>query len=177
MFCQSVIGGNIIKDLADVLHLKTAIHMLADHDYGSKTAGAHTAQAVERELAVLGGLAHLDVQDALDFFKQTLGTAHVAGGTQADRNRVLALGGHGEERVECNHAINLRGGHTQLAGDDALHLLGQIAMKCLALVEHIDEFAGLIAVLVADFLNLLNNGTRQFDFFFLLHIVIDVLVD
>jgi hypothetical protein len=31
-------------------------------------------------------------------------------------------------------------------------------------------------VLVADFFNLLNNGTRQFDFFFLLHIVIVVLI-
>ncbi len=171
MFCQSVIGGNIIKDLANVFHLKTAIHMLADHDYGSKTAGAHTAQAVERELAVRCGLAHLDVEDALDFLKQALGTAHIACGTQADRNRVLALGGHGEEGVERHHAIDLGCGHAQLAGDDALHLHGQVAIQCLALVQHVNQFTRFITMLVTDFLNLLNDGTRQFDFF-ILHIVI-----
>ena len=40
----------------------------------------------------------------------------------------------------------------------------------MALVQHIDQFTGLVAVLVADLLDLLNYGTRQFDFFFLLHI-------
>ena len=162
-----VLGSNVIKDLANVLDLKTAIDVLTDHDNRSQTAGAHATQAIQRELAVGGRLAHLNVENALDFLQQALRAAHVASGTQAHRNRVLTLGGHGEERVERNHAINLGGGHTQLAGNDALHLLGQIAMQCLTLVQHINQLTRLVAMLVADFLDLLNNGARQFDFLFL----------
>ena len=170
-----VLSCYIIKNLANVLDVETAIDVLANHDNGSQTASAHAAQAVKRELAIRSGLTHLNVEDALDLLKQALGTAHVASGTQAHRNRVFALGGHGEERVERHHAINLGCGHAQLAGDNALHLLGEIAVQSLALMQDVNQFTGLIAVLVADFFNLLNNGTRQFDFFFLLHIVIDVL--
>lgn len=77
-------GSNVVKNLAHVLDLKAAIDMLANHDYRSKTAGTHTTQAVERELTVRSRLAHLDIEDALDLFQQTLGTAHVASGSQAD---------------------------------------------------------------------------------------------
>ena len=76
-------SSSVLEDLANVLDVETAIDVLTNHDNGSKTASAHAAQAVERELAVGGGLAYLDAQDALDFLKQTLGTAHVACGTQA----------------------------------------------------------------------------------------------
>ncbi len=45
-------GCSVFEDLANVLDVETTIDMLTDHNYRSKTAGAHAAQAVEREFAV-----------------------------------------------------------------------------------------------------------------------------
>ena len=81
---RSILSCGVLENLTNVLDVETTIDVLADHDNGSKTAGTHATQAVERELAVGGSLAYLNTQDALDLLKQTLGTAHVASGTQAD---------------------------------------------------------------------------------------------
>jgi len=82
---------------------------------------------------------------------------------------VLALRSHGEERVECHYTINLRGGNVKFACNNALHLLGEVAVQRLSLVKDIDELTWFITMLVADGLHLLNDITCQFHFFCFCH--------
>ena len=72
------------------------------------------------------------------------------------------LGGHGEEGVERDYAIDLRGRNAQLAGNDALHFFWQVALQALCLVQDVDEFALVVSVALADVHHLLFHVTREF---------------
>ena len=137
-------------DAGDHVGGEAAVDLLADHGDGGQTAGTHATEGVERELAVGGALAHGDTQIALEGIQHFLGATHVAGGTQADVDGVLALRLHGEEAVEGDNTIDLGHRHIQLVGHDFLDLGGQVAELTLHLVEDVDDLTGTVTKALAD---------------------------
>ena len=131
-------------DAGDEVGGETAVDLLANHGDGGQTAGTDATEGVQRELAVGGALAHGDAQLAAEGVEHLLSTTHIAGGTQADVDGMLALGLHGEEAVEGDDTIDLGHGHVQLVSDDLLDLGGQIAKLALHLVQHVDNLAALV---------------------------------
>ena len=138
------------EDAGDHVGGEAAVDLLANHGDGGQTAGADAAEGVEAELAVGRAFAHGDVQVALEGIEDLLGAAHVAGGTQADVDGVLALRLHGEEAVEGDDAVDLGHGHVELVGDDFLDLGGQVAELALHLVQHVDDLAAAVTKALAD---------------------------
>ena len=158
------------EDAGDHVGGEAAIDLLADHGDGGQTAGADAAEGVEAELAVGRAFAHGDVQVALESIQNLLGAAHIAGGTQADVDGVLALGLHGEEAVEGNDAIDLGHGYVQLMGDDFLDLGGQVAEFALHLVEDVDDLTALVTKALAD---VFDNVDLFFGYFDVSHIFLN----
>ena len=137
-------------DAGDFVGGETAVDLLANHGDGGQTAGTHATEGVEAELAVGGALAHLDVKLALEGIQHLFGAAHVASRAEADIDRMLALGLHGEEAVEGDDAVDLGHRHVQLVGHDFLHLGGQVAELALHLVQHVDDLAAVVTKALAD---------------------------
>ena len=77
---------------------------------------------------------------------------------------MLPLGQHRKESIERHHAVHVRHGNTQLGGNDTLHLFGQVAVQVLGLVEYIDKFAGLVAMLATNGSHVFDNVTSPFYF-------------
>ena len=131
-------------DAGDEVGGETAVDLLADHGDGGQTTGTDATEGVQGELAVGGALTHGDAKFAAEGVEDLLSTTHIAGGTQADVDGMLALGLHGEEAVEGDDTIDLGHGHVQLVGDDLLNFGGQIAKLALHLVQHVDDLAALV---------------------------------
>ena len=87
-------------DAGNLVGGQTAVDLVANHSDGSKTAGTDAAKRVQRELAVGSAFADLHVQLASKSVENFLSTTHVASRTEADIDRMLALGLHSEEAVE-----------------------------------------------------------------------------
>ena len=138
------------EDAGDEVGGETSVDLLADHSDGGQTAGTDATEGVQAELAVGGALADLDAQVTLEGIEDLLGATHIAGGTQADVDGVLALRLHGEEAVEGDDTIDLGHGHVQLVGDDFLDLGGQVAELALHLVEDVDDLAAAVTKALAD---------------------------
>ena len=138
------------EDAGDEVGGETAVDLVANHSDRGKTAGTDATEGVQAELAVGGALADLDAQVTLEGIEDLLGATHVAGGTQADVDGVLALRLHGEEAVEGDDTIDLGHGHVQLVGDDFLDLGGQVAEFALHLVEDVDDLTGTVTKALAD---------------------------
>ena len=156
-------------DAGDEVGGETAVDLVANHGDGGETAGTDATEGVQRELAVGGALTNLDTQVALEGIEDLLGATHVAGGTQADVDGMLALGLHGEEAVEGDDAIDLCHGDVQLVGDDFLDLGGQVAELTLHLVEDIDDLAALITKALAD---VFDNVDLFFGYFDVCHFLL-----
>ena len=95
-----------LDDLLHIDRLQTSVHFLADHHHRSESAGSYAAEAVEGIFTVGGGFAYLDAEHALELFEQFLRAAHIAGSSHTDGDGVLAFRCHGEEGVECDHAVH-----------------------------------------------------------------------
>ena len=132
------------EDAGNHIGGQTAVDLFANHSDRGETAGTDAAQRVQRELAVGGAFANLDVQFASESVENLLSATHVASRTEADIDRMLALGLHREEAVERNDTVYARHGDVQFVGDDFLHLGGQIAELALHLVEDVDDLAGTV---------------------------------
>ena len=102
-----------------------AVDLLTDFDDGGQTTGTDATEAGQGELAVGSDLTDANAQLTLQFVQHLLGTTHVASGTQADADRVLALRGHGEEGIERNDAVDSRNRDAQLLGHQLLDLAGR----------------------------------------------------
>ena len=135
---------------------------------GGETAGTDATEGIQGELTVGGALANRDVQVALEGIQHLLGATHVAGGTEADVDGVLALGLHGEEAVEGDDAIDFSHGDVQLVGDDFLDLGGEVAELALHLVEDVDDLTGTVTKALAD---VFDNVDLFFGYFDVCHIL------
>ena len=131
-------------DAGNLVGGQTAVYLVANHSDGSKTASTNAAKRVQRELAVGSAFADLHVQLASKSIENFLSTTHVASRTEADIDRMLALGLHREEAVERNDTVYARHGDIKLVGNDFLHLGGEVAELTLNLVEDIDDLTGTI---------------------------------
>ena len=132
------------NDAGNLVGGQTAVDLVANHSDGSKTAGTDAAKRVQRELAVGSAFADLHVQLASKSVENFLSTTHVASRTEADIDRMLALGLHSEEAVERNDTVYARHGDIKLVGNDFLHLGWEVAELTLNLVEDIDDLTGTI---------------------------------
>ena len=120
-------------DARDLVGGQTAVDLLANHGDGGQTAGADATEGVQRELTVGGALANLDIEFAGESVENFLSATHVASRTEADIDRMFALGLHGEEAVERDDAVYARHGDVEFVGNDFLDLGGQIAEFALHL--------------------------------------------
>lgn len=71
-----------------------------------------------------------------------------------------AFRGHGEERVESHHSIDLSGRYSEFSGNDSLHGLRKIAVIVLALMQDVDQLAWFVSVLLANSFDLLHDFRR-----------------
>ena len=136
---------------------ETSIDLATDSDNRSKTACANAAEAVEREEAILSGLAHLDAELTLELLEDTLRSAHVAGSTHTNRDWVFALRLHSEVAIESHHAINACNRDVELGCNLLLDLAWQIAEDILALMEDCDELAAIVVMVCTNGANFLED--------------------
>ena len=132
---------------------ETAVGLAVDgHDRG-QTAGAHAAEDVQGELAVLGDAAFGDLELALERVQDLLGALYITRRTQADGNRVLSFRLHREEAVEGNDTVNPADGNAEAVGHDLLDFFGKVAEVALRLVQDIDQLTRIVIEGSADFLD------------------------
>ena len=101
---------------------------------------------LEREQAVLGGLAVLDAQLVGDGGRDELGAVDVAGRALAEHDEVLAHRLEPELRVERGHAHDGGDGRARALGDVLHDVHGQVAVGLLRLLQDGDEAAWHVGV-------------------------------
>lgn len=89
---------------------------VVDHDRRRQTTGSHTTHNPQRELLVMGSLAHSDPEDFGEFLEDFASSPDIASGSQTDPDRVFTTGFVGEEGIETSDSIDL--------GERDIHPLG-----------------------------------------------------
>ena len=126
------------------------MYLVVDGDSRSQTAGPEAAGHLEREHAVLGGLAHVDAQLLADGVEHLQAATHVAGGAQADTDEVLASRHGGEERVEAHDSGDLAVGLAEAQSDALERDFGKVPEDALGQLKHGDQAPGLAFVALDD---------------------------
>ena len=143
---------------------QTAVGLAVDGHHRRETAGAHAAQDVQRELAVLGDAALGNLEFVFERVQDLLGTLDIARRTQAHGNRVLALRLHGEEAVEGHDTVHPADGNAQAVGHDLLDFFGKVAEMALRFVQDVDQLTRIVIEGSADILD--NKVIGFSDFYF-----------